>query len=146
MELIATPNEGYRFVGWFINDKLVSTEELYIYKVSGSGKLEARFEVLNGDSNNSDDLNDPNNPPEIGNVETLVIKVYPTRVEDYVHVGTLPAKSRLILFTLSGMQVKHIPSCEGDVEMYMGDQPAGIYLLYILAGEEQKRTIKLIKK
>ena len=146
LELIATPNEGYRFVGWFINDKLVSTEELYIYKVSGSGKLEARFEVLNGDSNNSDDLNDPNNPTEIGNVETLVIKVYPTRVEDYVHVGTLPAKSRLILFTLSGMQVKHIPSCEGDVEMYMGDQPAGIYLLYILAGEEQKRTIKLIKK
>lgn len=95
---------------------------------------------------NPDDPNDPNNPTAIEDVETLVIKVYPTRVTDYVHVGVLPAKSRLILFTLSGMQVKQVLSCEGDIDLYMGDQPAGVYVLYILAGEEQKQTVKLIKK
>ena len=61
-------------------------------------------------------------------------------------VGVLPAKSCLILFDFTGKQVKQVSSCEGDVDLFMGDQPSGFYLLHILAGEEQKKTVKLIKK
>ena len=75
-----------------------------------------------------------------------MIQVYPTRVTDYVHVGTLPVKSRLILFNLAGKQVRRMDACEGVTDLFMGDQPSGIYLLYILAGEEQMQTVKLIKK
>ena len=84
LQLIATPNEGYRFIGWFIKEKLVSSEELYVYKVNGDAQLEARFETLSNDPdppedpNNPDtpdDPNDPNNPTAIEDVETLVIKV-----------------------------------------------------------------------
>ncbi|WP_279134513.1 T9SS type A sorting domain-containing protein [Parabacteroides johnsonii] len=89
---------------------------------------------------------DPDDPTASENIETLTIQVYPTQVSDYVHVDVLPAKSRLVLFDLAGRQVKQVAPCEGDVDFYMGDQPSGIYLLYILAGEEQKKTVKLIKK
>lgn len=162
LELIATPNDGYRFAGWFIGGNRVSTEERFIYKVIGDTKLEARFEATGGgpddpdnpggedpdNPNNPDnpDGGDPDDPTANGNVETLVIQVYPTRVADYVHVGVLPAKSRLVLFDFTGKQVKQVSSCEGDVDLFMGDQPSGFYLLHILAGEEQKKTVKLIKK
>lgn len=148
LELIATPDDGYRFVGWFIAGNLVSSKELFVYRVSGDAKLEARFQSLNGstdpdDPNNSDD---PDNPTANENMETLVIQVYPTKVTDYVHVGELPVKSRLILFNLAGKQVKQVASCEGDIDLFMGDQPSGVYFLYILAGEERRQTVKLIKK
>lgn len=162
LELIATPNDGYRFAGWFIGGNRVSTEERFIYKVIGDAKLEARFEATGGgpddpDNPGGEDPDDPDNPDNPGggdpddptaneNVETLVIQVYPTQVADFVHVGVLPAKSRLILFDLKGKQVKQVSSCEGDVDLFMGDQPSGFYLLHILAGEEQKKTVKLIKK
>ncbi len=156
LELIATPNDGYRFAGWFIGGNRVSTEERFIYKVIGDAKLEARFEAAGGDPDDPDnpggedpdnpDGGDPDAPTANENVETLVIQVYPTRVADYVHVGVLPAKSRLVLFDFTGKQVKRVSSCEGDVDLFMGDQPSGFYLLHILAGEEQKKTVKLIKK
>ena len=76
----------------------------------------------------------------------IIVQVYPTQVADYVHVGVLPAKSRLILFDFTGKQVKQVSSCEGNVDLFMGDQPSGFYLLHILAGDEQKKTVKLIKK
>lgn len=156
LELIATPNDGYRFAGWFIGGNRVSTEERFIYKVIGDAKLEARFEAAGGDPDDPDnpggedpdnpDGGDPDDPTANENVETLVIQVYPTRVADYVHVGVLPAKSRLVLFDFTGKQVKRVSSCEGDVDLFMGDQPSGFYLLHILAGEELKKTVKLIKK
>lgn len=151
LELIATPNDGYRFVGWFIAGNLVSSKELFVYRVSGDAKLEARFQSLNGstdpdDPNNPDDPDNPDDPTANENMETLVIQVYPTRVTDYVHVGVLPAKSRLILFNLAGKQVKQMASCEGNIDLFMGDQPSGFYLLYIFAGEERRQTVKLIKK
>lgn len=99
-----------------------------------------------GEDPDNPDSGDPDDPTANENMETLVIQVYPTQVSDYVHVGVLPAKSRLALFDLAGRQVKQVSPCEGDVDFYMGDQPSGIYLLYILAGEEQKKTVKLIKK
>ena len=92
------------------------------------------------------DGGDPDDPTANENVETIIVQVYPTQVADYVHVGVLPAKSRLILFDFTGKQVKQVSSCEGNVDLFMGDQPSGFYLLHILAGDEQKKTVKLIKK
>lgn len=99
-----------------------------------------------GEDPDNPDGGDPDDPTANENVEMLVIQVYPTQVADYVHVGVLPAKSCLILFDFTGKQVKQVSSCEGDVDLFMGDQPSGFYLLHILAGEEQKKTVKLIKK
>ncbi|WP_455626833.1 Ig-like domain-containing protein [Parabacteroides johnsonii] len=102
--------------------------------------------VIKKSNPDNPDGGDPDDPTANENMETLTIQVYPTQVSDYVHVGVLPAKSRLALFDLAGRQVKQVAPCEGDVDFYMGDQPSGIYLLYILVGEEQKKTVKLIKK
>lgn len=156
LELIATPNDGYRFAGWFIEGNRVSMEERFIYKVTGDAKLEAHFEATGSDPDNPDtpggedpdnpDGGDPDDPTANENVETIIVQVYPTQVADYVHVGVLPAKSRLILFDFTGKQVKQVSSCEGNVDLFMGDQPSGFYLLHILAGDEQKKTVKLIKK
>lgn len=154
LELIAIPNYGYRFAGWFIDGNRVSTDEYFVYKVKGDAKLEAYFEAIDGNPGDPDDPDDPNNPGDGDpddptaneNVEKFVIQVYPTLVADYVHVGALPAKSRLVLFDFAGKLVKQIPSCEGEVDLFMGNQPRGFYLLLILAGEEQKKTVKLIKK
>ena len=76
----------------------------------------------------------------------LGIQVYLTLVAYYVHVGVLTAKSCLILFDFTGKQVKQVSSCEGNVDLFMGDQSSGFYLLHILTGDEQKKTVKLIKK
>lgn len=92
------------------------------------------------------DPDDPNKPTANESMESMVIQVYPTRVTDYVHVGILPAKTRLILFNVVGKMVKQVAACEGDVDMYMGDQPSGIYLLHIWGGERHRQTVKLIKK
>ena len=77
---------------------------------------------------------------------TMSIQVYPTQVVDYVHVGVLPAKSHLILFNIAGKPVRQMLSCEGNVDLFMGDQPAGFYLLYIIMGEKEKQVVKLIKR
>lgn len=158
LELIATPNEGYRFVGWFIDGKLVSSDELFVYKVTGDAKLEARFKVSSSnpdDPNNPDDPttpDDPNNPSDPDDptanesLKSLVIQVYPTVVKDYVHVDNLPVKSRLLLFNFYGQIVKEVPSCKDNFDLYVGNQPSGIYLLYILTEGNQKQTVKLIKK
>lgn len=181
LDLIATPNDGYRFIGWFKDGQLVSSEKWYTYKVSGDASIEARFDVLvtdpdnpdkpdtpggedpdnpGGDNPGGEDPDNPDNPdtPDTPGgedpdeptanekVETLVIQVYPTLVTDYVHVDGLPAKSRLALFDLAGRLVRKFDSCEGDVDVFMGDQASGIYLLYVWSGEEHKQTVKLIKK
>lgn len=151
LELIATPNKGYRFVGWFIGGNKVSSEERFVYKIIGNVALVARFEAIDSDPDDPDNPDnpgggDPDDPTANEEMEKIVIQVYPTRVTDYVHVGILPAKSRLILFNVVGKMVKQVAACEGDVDIYLGDQPSGIYLLHILGGERHRQTVKLIKK
>lgn len=41
--LTATPNDGYRFVGWFQNDGTCWTENPYTYRAEGERTLHARF-------------------------------------------------------------------------------------------------------
>lgn len=41
--LTATPNDGYRFVGWFQNDGTCWTENPYTYRAEGARTLHARF-------------------------------------------------------------------------------------------------------
>lgn len=151
LELIATPNKGYRFVGWFIGGNKVSSEERFVYKIIGNVALVARFEAIDSDPDDPDNPDnpgggDPDDPTANEEMEKIVIQVYPTRVTDYVHVGILPAKSRLILFNVVGKMVKQVAACEGDVDIYLGDQPSGIYLLHIWGGEKHRQTVKLIKK
>lgn len=161
LELIATPHEGYRFVGWFIDGKLVSSNELFVYKVTGDAKLEARFKASSSnpdDPNNPDNPDDPTTPDDPNNpsdpddptanesLESLVIQVYPTLVKDYVHIDNLPAKSRLLLFNIYGQIVKEVPSCKDNFDLYVGNQPSGIYLLHIVTEDSRKQTVKLIKK
>ena len=103
------------------------------------------------DPDNSDDPDpdvpdNPDDPTDNESVKTMSIQVYPTQVVDYVHVGVLPAKSHLILFNIAGKPVRHMLSCEGNVDLFMGDQPAGFYLLYIIMGEKEKQVVKLIKR
>ena len=88
----------------------------------------------------------PDDPTDNESVKTMSIQVYPTQVVDYVHVGVLPAKSHLILFNIAGKPVRQMLSCEGNVDLFMGDQPAGFYLLYIITGEKEKQVVKLIKR
>ena len=85
-------------------------------------------------------------PTDNESVKTMSIQVYPTQVVDYVHVGVLPAKSHLILFNIAGKPVRQMLSCEGNVDLFMRDQPAGFYLLYIIMGEKEKQVVKLIKR
>lgn len=103
------------------------------------------------DPDNSDDPDPdvpdiPDDPTDNESVKTMSIQVYPTQVVDYVHVGVLPAKSHLILFSIAGKPVRQMLSCEGNVDLFMGDQPAGFYLLYIIMGEKEKQVVKLIKR
>lgn len=103
------------------------------------------------DPDNSDDPDpdvpdNPDDPTDNESVKTMSIQVYPTQVVDYVHVGVLPAKSHLILFSIAGKPVRQMLSCEGNVDLFMGDQPAGFYLLYIIMGEKEKQVVKLIKR
>lgn len=103
------------------------------------------------DPDNSDDPDpdvpdNPDDPTDNESVKTMSIQVYPTQVVDYVHVGVLPAKSHLILFNIAGKPVRQMLSCEGNVDLFMGDQPAGFYLLYIIMGEKEKQVVKLIKR
>ena len=103
------------------------------------------------DPDNSDDPDpdvpdNPDDPTDNESVKTMSIQVYPTQVVDYVHVGVLPAKSHLILFNIAGKPVRQMLSCEGNVDLFMGDQPAGFYLLYIITGEKEKQVVKLIKR
>lgn len=103
------------------------------------------------DPDNSDDPDpdvpdNPDDPTDNESVKTMSIQVYPTQVVDYVHVGVLPAKSHLILFNIAGKPVRPMLSCEGNVDLFMGDQPAGFYLLYIIMGEKEKQVVKLIKR
>lgn len=103
------------------------------------------------DPDNSDDPDpdvpdNPDDPTDNESVKTMSIQVYPTQVVDYVHVGVLPTKSHLILFNIAGKPVRQMLSCEGNVDLFMGDQPAGFYLLYIIMGEKEKQVVKLIKR
>ena len=43
--IVATPNEGYKFEGWFVNDEKtpVSTDAIYTFTVSDNIKLFAKF-------------------------------------------------------------------------------------------------------
>ena len=66
----ATPDEGYRFVGWFIGGNLVSTDLIYkaVYDVSGEYTLYASFDVMgtvityhpeNGEASFEERIDDP---------------------------------------------------------------------------------------
>ena len=95
------------------------------------------------DPDNSDDPDpdvpdNPDDPTDNESVKTMSIQVYPTQVVDYVHVGVLPAKSHLILFNIAGKPVRQMLSCEGNVDLFMRDQPAGFYLLYIITSVRRK--------
>ena len=103
------------------------------------------------DPDNSDDPDpdvpdNPDDPTDNESVKTMSIQVYPTQVVYYVHVRVVPAKSHLILFNIAGKPVRQMLSCEGNVDLFMGDQPAGFYLLYIIMGEKEKQVVKLIKR
>lgn len=100
----------------------------------------------NPDDPDPDVPDNPDDPTDNESVKTMSIQVYPTQVVDYVHVGVLPTKSHLILFNIAGKPVRQMLSCEGNVDLFMGDQPAGFYLLYIIMGEKEKQVVKLIKR
>lgn len=44
---IATPEEGYRFVGWYSEDTLLSNETTFTTSINEDSIMEARFEILN---------------------------------------------------------------------------------------------------
>ena len=44
--LVATPDAGYRFVGWYQDGKLISEQAVFNYVTAESGTLEARFEIV----------------------------------------------------------------------------------------------------
>ena len=44
VRVIATPNAGYHFLGWFVNGEIVSTETTYEFAPTADIALEARFE------------------------------------------------------------------------------------------------------
>lgn len=87
--LVATTNEGYKFVGWFNESgNLVSDKNTYTFTVNENIKLVPKFEKLknptpnpepitpsNPDSNNSSNQNDPSNPPKTSdpsNISSLI--------------------------------------------------------------------------
>ena len=43
--VVATPDEGYAFAGWFVGDNLVSADASYSFTVSESVELNAKFEL-----------------------------------------------------------------------------------------------------
>jgi len=70
LTVVATPDEGYRFVGWYLNGEIVSTDATYttVYDVSGTYTLYAAFDVLgvvvtyypgNGDVEWSERIDEP---------------------------------------------------------------------------------------
>ena len=44
--LTATANDGYKFLGWFIGDELVSEAATFIYTVEADAEIVAKFEAL----------------------------------------------------------------------------------------------------
>ena len=62
--LTATPKEaGYEFIGWFVNDTLVSTDEVYVATLNESVTFTAKYaippvySVVNGDFESNDNVN-----------------------------------------------------------------------------------------
>ena len=52
-KLTAIPNDGYKFVGWYLNGNLVSLDNNYRFCVLSDVIYTAKFEVSNDSSNNS---------------------------------------------------------------------------------------------
>ncbi len=44
--LVASADEGYRFIGWYVSDVLISTERSYTTSINSDKIIEARFEEI----------------------------------------------------------------------------------------------------
>ena len=43
--LTAIPNDGYHFVNWTLNDEILSSDEVFLYKTTETGEVVANFEL-----------------------------------------------------------------------------------------------------
>lgn len=56
VQLIAVPSEGYEFVGWYQEEKQISTEKSYRFRAEVDQHLIAKFEPKNGQSSDQYNL------------------------------------------------------------------------------------------
>jgi uncharacterized repeat protein (TIGR02543 family) len=56
--LTATPNAGYKFIGWFVGDELVSEDAELTFTAEENCEFIAKFEPVCGDANGDGTLND----------------------------------------------------------------------------------------
>ncbi len=127
--LIATPNEGYKFVNWTENDTVVSGEAEYTFVVKGDRNLVANFVS----TESIDEL-------------TASFRLYPNPVNDklYIEDLTLTQTLTIEIYDIYGRrQELSAVSCQSSV-IEVSNLKSGVYFVKIVTseGETVKRFVK----
>ena len=123
--LVATPNEGYKFVNWTENDTVVSEEAEYTFVVTDNRNFVANFVSTEG----VDEL-------------TASFRLYPNPVNDKLYIETETEVEEVVVYDAFGRQQTTDNSQQSTVDV--SNLNAGVYFVMIKTNEGVvvKRFIK----
>ena len=123
--LVATPNEGYKFVNWTENDTVVSGEAEYTFVVKGDRNLVANFVS----TESIDEL-------------TASFRLYPNPANDKLNIVTETEIEEVVVYDAFGRQQLAV-SCQQSAISVSGLN-AGVYFVMIKTSEGvvTKRFVK----
>ena len=127
--LVATPNEGYKFLNWTENDTIVSEEAEFTFVVKGDRSFVANFVSTEG----VDEL-------------TALFRLYPNPVNDklYIEDLTLTQALTIEIYDIYGRrQELSAVSCQSSA-IEVSNLKSGVYFVKIVTseGETVKRFVK----
>ena len=126
--LLATANDGYKFVNWTENDEVVSEEAEYSFTITNDRNLVANFVSTEGIGALSSSLN-----------------IYPNPVNDKLYIVTEDEVKEVIVYDVYGRhQVTETPSHQGNMTVDVKNLSNGIYFVRVKTenGEIVKRFVK----
>ena len=123
--LVATPNEGYKFVNWTENDTIVSEEAEYTFVVTDNRNFVANFVSTEG----VDEL-------------TVSFRLYPNPVNDKLYIETETEVEEVVVYDAFGRQQTTVNGQQSTVDV--SNLNAGVYFVMIKTNEGVvvKRFIK----
>ena len=113
--VIATANEGYKFVNWSEDNSIVSTNASYNFTATNNITLVAEFKDENG----------------INDMEKIAnFNVYPNPADDVLYiVRSYPCSARIEIFNSVGLLVKSFEINETEKTLDISTLSSGIYII-----------------
>ena len=143
--VVATPDVGYKFTGWFVGDELVSADATYTFTVNADCTLTAKFEKVTSYSVAVDGEGNPLNPYFVsGNTWTEAdgaIKPAPGAMENFILFDNALANNR-VEATFRGLPLNNdgntrngivfaLSDIDGDNAFGMGDDGVSYYFVCV---------------